>query len=108
MLLQVDSLVEGSTLIIRLKGILDYTTADSFYLNESISEDINEIEVDFSQLEFIDSTGIGAILSIIHVATSFRSKVKFTGMSNQIVNLFETIGLFEIKKSLLDGDNHDV
>lgn len=108
MLLNIESFELGTKQIIKLKGILDFSTVDSFNFHESIGESIIEVEVDFSELEFIDSTGIGAIISIIHMAARLKAKVYFIGMTNEIIDLFETIGVFEIKNSLLDGDDDHV
>lgn len=104
----VESFVEGPKQVLKLKGILDYSTVDTFNFSEITSGSITEIDVDFSNLEFIDSTGIGAIISIIHMAVKLKAKVYFIGMTDEIIDLFDTIGVFEIKKSLLDGDDDHV
>ncbi|BDH60737.1 hypothetical protein MTP04_08670 [Lysinibacillus sp. PLM2] len=104
--LSVENFVEGTKLILKLKGVLDYSTVDTFNFKEFTSDSIEEIEVDFSNLEFIDSTGIGAIISILHTAVSLSAKVNFKGMSEDTKELFETIGIFDIKKSLLGDDYH--
>lgn len=103
--LTVESLIEGPKQVIRLKGILDYSTVDTFNFNDITKDSITKIDVDFSKLEFIDSTGIGAILSILHIAASLNAKVYFIGMTGEIIDLFETIGVFDIKKSLLGDDD---
>ncbi|KGR90270.1 hypothetical protein CD30_12435 [Ureibacillus massiliensis 4400831 = CIP 108448 = CCUG 49529] len=108
MLLTVESFTEEFKQVFQLKGILDFSTVDHFDFYQNISESVREIEVDFTHLEFIDSTGIGAILSILHRAASLNAKVNFSGMSKDTIDLFETIGVFDIKKSLLDGNDHHV
>ncbi len=105
MLLKVDSFVVGTKQVFRLNGVLDYSTVDSFDFFNKTKDSVTELEVDFSDLTFIDSTGIGAILSILHSASNLNAKVSFVGMSDDTSKLFETIGVFEIKKSLLgEGD----
>ncbi len=99
--LTVDSSVEGTKQVYKLKGILDFSTVDSFNFVNDINEFIKEIDIDFSELEFIDSTGIGAILSILHAASNLNLKVNFCGMSDETKDLLETIGVFKIKQSLL-------
>lgn len=101
MLLKVDSYVIDRKQIFKLGGVLDYSTVDTFDFLKKTEEFVTELEVDFSELDFIDSTGIGAILSILHSASSLNAKVIFVGMSEDTKQLFETIGVFEIKKSLL-------
>lgn len=105
MLFKVETSVNGLKQILKLNGILDFSTVDHFNFIEIIDESIREIEVDFTELEFLDSTGIGAIISILHIAASRNANVEFSGMSAEIIHLFNTIGLFEIKNSLLDGND---
>jgi anti-anti-sigma factor len=100
-LLTVKSNLDGTVQKVGMKGILDYSTVDSFdFINET-PDYVTEIIVEFSDLEFIDSTGIGAILSILHKASSLGASVTFNGMSEETRDLFDTIGVFDIKKSLL-------
>ena len=101
MLLNVNSFVVDTKQVFKLDGVLDYSTVDTFDFFGKTKEFVTELEVDFSELEFIDSTGIGAILSILHSASSLNAKVNFVGMTDETKELFETIGVFEIKKSLL-------
>ncbi|MFC7686970.1 STAS domain-containing protein [Ureibacillus sp. GCM10028918] len=101
MLLNVDSFVVDTKQVFKLNGVLDYSTVDTFDFFNKTKESVTELEVDFSELDFIDSTGIGAILSILHSASNLNAKVNFVGMSDDTKQLFDTIGVFEIKKSLL-------
>jgi stage II sporulation protein AA (anti-sigma F factor antagonist) len=101
MVLDVEQRIENSILTIALKGVLDFSTMESLDITGRIGTIVSECVVDFSELEFIDSTGIGAILSILHEASENSSKVTFVGMSPMVEELFETIGVFKIKKTLL-------
>jgi anti-anti-sigma factor len=102
--LTVDQTVDSNTLKIDMNGVLDFSTVDSFdYINDT-PDLVTHIEVDFSGLEFIDSTGIGAILTILHKAKSFEAKVDFINMSKETEELFSTIGVFDIKKALLSEE----
>ncbi|WP_284036401.1 STAS domain-containing protein [Neobacillus sp. 114] len=101
MYLTIKHFIEDTTQHIKLRGLLDFSTVDAFNFVEKIPEHIASIDVDFSELEFIDSTGIGAIISILHKANSLGAEVDFIGMSEETKELFETIGVFDIKESLL-------
>ena len=101
MLLTVESNIDGTVQNIGMKGVLDFSTVDSFNFVNETPDFVTEFIVEFSELEFIDSTGISAILSILHKASSLGATVTFNGMSEETKDLFETIGVFEIKKSLL-------
>ncbi|WP_110929606.1 STAS domain-containing protein [Bacillus massiliglaciei] len=104
MLFKVESSLAGTVQYIGMIGVLDYSTVDSFDFVNETPDYVKEFIIDFSALEFIDSTGIGAILTILHKASSLQAIVTFQGMSEETVDLFETIGLYEIKKALLNEE----
>lgn len=104
MFLTVTPKIEGTILNIGLSGVLDYSTVDSFDIMNALPEGITCIDVDFSKLDFIDSTGIGAIISILHTGRAIGASVEFKSMSEETKELFATIGVFEIKKSLLNEE----
>ncbi|MCY9669892.1 STAS domain-containing protein [Paenibacillus alginolyticus] len=101
MVLEVEQKIENTTLTITLKGVLDFSTMGSLDITGKLTDSISECVMDFSELEFIDSTGIGTILSVLHEASDCNSKVTFVGMSPMVEELFDTIGVFKIKKTLL-------
>ncbi|GGH83190.1 anti-anti-sigma factor [Pullulanibacillus pueri] len=101
MLLTVKSERIGASLNIAVKGVLDYSTVESFDFVNETPQGVTEFNVDFAELEFIDSTGIGSILTVLHKANELQAKVNFNNMSEETKALFETIGVFDIKKSLL-------
>ncbi|TJY42850.1 STAS domain-containing protein [Cohnella pontilimi] len=96
--LHIEEQQKGHTLVLKLAGVMDYSTIDGF--EPSIPEKTGEVVVDFSALDFIDSTGIGAILLIIHSAHEQDAAVKFTGLDDNIKELFDTVGVFRILESL--------
>jgi anti-anti-sigma factor len=104
MLLTVENEVVGTVQNIKMKGVLDFSTVDFFDFVSETPDFVTEFNVDFSELDFIDSTGIGAILAILHTASNQKAKVNFNNMSEETKDLFDTIGVFEIKKSLLGED----
>ncbi|MBP1153982.1 MULTISPECIES: STAS domain-containing protein [unclassified Paenibacillus] len=89
---------KGSIFYIKIVGLMDYSTIDNF--NVEIPEKITEIVVDFSALEFIDSTGIGAILSIIYKAVDRGIVVEFVSLNETVGELFDTVGVFRIIEAL--------
>lgn len=93
--------IKGSTLYVSVIGLMDYSTADNFKLD--IPDNITNIVIDFSGLNFIDSTGIGSILSIIYTAGDRGIGVNFKGLNKDTQELFETVGVYRIKEALLKG-----
>ncbi|MFD2372146.1 STAS domain-containing protein [Brevibacillus sp. GCM10020057] len=93
--------IHGSTLCVKVIGLMDYSTVENFMVE--IPDDMTEIIIDFSGLDFIDSTGIGSILSIIHAAADRGIAVTFEGLNKETHDLFETVGVYRIKEALLKG-----
>lgn len=96
----VEKEVRGSTLIFKLNGMLDITTTN---LIDPYLEEIEQIEIliiDFSGLEFIDSTGIGSIMNSIFLSQEKGFKLKFQGIDELTHTVFETVGLYQILESV--------
>jgi anti-anti-sigma factor len=94
--LTVKKKVEGSTVIIQLNGMLDITTTN---IIDPYLEDINDIQtliIDFSELGFIDSTGIGSIMNAIYLSQEKKFKLKLQGVDELTHQVFETVGLYQI------------
>ena len=90
-----------STLSIQIMGVMDYSTIDLFQIE--IPENADKIKVDFSGLEFIDSTGIGAILILIYEARDRNKDIELAGLNHEVRELFETVGVFRIMEALRRG-----
>ncbi|NHN35421.1 STAS domain-containing protein [Paenibacillus agricola] len=99
--LEIQKEVKDSVLFIKIIGLMDYSTVDSFKVE--FPNNLNKIVVDFSGLDFIDSTGIGSILSIIHTASDRGVDVKFEGLNENTRELFDTVGVYRVMEALLRG-----
>lgn len=100
-MLKVKKMTGGNVCNLQVSGVLDYATMDPFVSEiRSVEPDVKQVVIDFSGLEFIDSTGIGAIINLVHEAKAKNFTVKLEGISQETGELFETIGVFEIIKTL--------
>ncbi|MFD2679173.1 STAS domain-containing protein [Bacillus seohaeanensis] len=92
--------VKGSTITFILEGILDITTANVMdpYLAEIDS--IEVLVIDLSQLEFLDSTGIGSLMNAIYLSQEKDFKIKLQGIDELTDQIFETVGLYQILKAM--------
>ncbi|SIR36156.1 anti-anti-sigma factor [Domibacillus enclensis] len=96
MLLTVEKEVQHRTTILKVNGLIDITTTN---LLDVYLEEINGMDtviLDFSGLEFIDSTGIGAIMNAIYASEEKNFTLKLQGIDELTDELFETVGLYEI------------
>jgi anti-anti-sigma factor len=96
--LEIKREINNSTLLLKITGLMDYSTIEGFEPN--IPEKITNIIVDFSELDFIDSSGIGAVLSILYESKEHGASVKFMGLNETVTQLFDTVGVFQIMKAL--------
>lgn len=98
MSLNVEIYQENGKGTIKINGVLDIVTMDYFlsqleHLNEN---ELTSLSVDFSQLEFIDSTGIGAIMELIYLSQEKKFSVRLEGMDDATREIFDIIGVFTI------------
>jgi anti-anti-sigma factor len=94
--LTVHKEVQEQTTTFILKGMLDISTSKVIepYLNDI--GDIKVLILDFSELEFIDSTGIGSIIDAIYLSQEKNFTLKLKGIDEAIHEVFETVGLYQI------------
>lgn len=94
-----------SVCTLRVSGVLDYSTMGTFIEEvHSIKEGTKKVIIDFEGLDFIDSTGIGAIINLVHEANEKKFKVELVGINEENEVVFDMIGVFEIIESLqLEG-----
>ncbi len=105
-MIKLSKTVEGSICTIAVNGVLDYATMDPFIEEiRAIEVGTTKVIIDFTELEFIDSTGIGAIINLVHEANAKEFAVELVGINTEIEELFETIGVYQIMQSLQKGAN---
>jgi anti-anti-sigma factor len=100
MSLIIDMLKEGSRLVLYVRGILDISTINTF---EQTLDEINNIEqlvIDLADLEFIDSTGVGAIINAIHLSKERQFKLKLERVNEVIHEIFDTLGVYYILEAM--------
>jgi anti-anti-sigma factor len=104
MSLTVEKEVQSSTTILKLGGILDISTTNHIdpYLEEI--DEIKTLIIDFGDLEFIDSTGIGSIMNAIHLAQEKNFKLEFQGVNELTHEVFEMVGLYQILEAVQGED----
>jgi anti-anti-sigma factor len=107
MSLKVEKEVDGKTTILKIYGVLDISTTQVI---DSFLEELDEVETlvfDFTNLEFIDSTGIGSIMNAIYLSQEKHFKLKLQGINDLTNELFETVGLYQILETV-QGSELDV
>jgi anti-sigma B factor antagonist len=92
---------DDRTQVISVRGELHATTASDFRerLEAAISKGKTCVVLDLSELEFLDSTGLGAILNGMRSVTRAGGRMTFACANPTILRLFEITKLdstFEI------------
>ncbi|MBA2870384.1 anti-anti-sigma factor [Anoxybacillus calidus] len=106
MALSIQKESSNGTTVLKIHGILDISTA--FILEQFIQEleNVRELIIDFSNLEFIDSTGVGVIIEFIYLSQEKNFTIRFQGIDEQTYEIFETIGLFKVLEAFQDGHSN--
>lgn len=91
---------DGETLTARLAPEIDHHTA------RGMREDIDEmlfktspalLILDFSDVKFMDSSGIGLIIGRSEIARELRCEVQITGLSDMLRRIVRLSGIEKIK-----------
>ncbi|MDB9315861.1 STAS domain-containing protein [Spirulina sp. CS-785/01] len=77
--------------IIEPSGILDGTKASEFRqeINESVEKGAEAILIDFKDVTFMDSSGLGALVLSLKTVRAANSKLYLCSINDQIKMLFE-------------------
>jgi len=98
----------GDTLVFKLRGSLDLATAPTVRaaLSEATEKGSHNLIVDLTQLEFLDSTGLGVLIGAQRRAAehggSFRLIVN-NGPISRLLNITGLIAVFAAYRSLEDA-----
>lgn len=88
------------TLIAYLKCDIDHHTAKR--MREKIDSELflkkpELLVIDFSAVEFMDSSGLGLILGRVERASSLRASVRVVGLSPTLMKLVRLAGIERVK-----------
>lgn len=84
-----------------LQGKIDMANAmECEELMVSNLADAKKLVVDMAQLEFIDSTGVGSLVSVIRSANNKGIQFDIVNVPDGINEIFEVIGVYEVLNSL--------
>ena len=94
----------GEVSVINLKGFLDAHTAPTLENNftQLINSNKYKIVVNFEELAYISSAGLGVFMAYIESIRDNRGDIKLTNMSDKVFNIFDLLGfplLYEIYKN---------
>ena len=96
--IDVSSASDGHIQLFALGGSLDIASSPTLRaaLMESADRDKHEIIVDLTQLEFLDSTGLGALIGAHKRAAEHGGSVRLVAQEGQILRLLRITGLLDV------------
>lgn len=91
--------------VLDLEGELDAHTASQLEdeLKELIAKNKYNIIVNFDDLDYIASAGLGVFMAYIEDVRSLGGDIKLTNMSNRVYNVFDLLG-FPTLYDILDDE----
>lgn len=98
----------GNTLVVSIAGELDHHSSESIRIK--IDNKIDELGainliMDFSNVNFMDSSGIGVVIGRYRKVSEFGGKLVVTHLKSQLRKVFELGGLFNIIKESKSVDD---
>ncbi len=97
--------ISGVTKLVSLEGRIDMSNAEEFEkLLLSDMDRIQNIELDLSNLTFIDSTGVGHLVSVIKKCKQNNILFKLSNVTEGIEQILEIIGVYDILKLLYSSE----
>jgi anti-sigma B factor antagonist len=95
---------KGDVSVINLSGYLDAHTAPTLENNftDLIDQNKFKIVVNFNELAYISSAGLGVFMAYIENIRNNNGDIKLTNMNEKVFNIFDLLGfplLYEIFKT---------
>jgi stage II sporulation protein AA (anti-sigma F factor antagonist) len=90
---------QGNAVVAKVSGELDLLTAPSFraQVDEALSADgPRNLILELSELSFVDSSGLGAILGRYKLVTQLGGRMVLVCPQEQVHRIFSLSGLFKI------------
>ena len=95
--MEIKKTVDGTKLNFALSGRLDTTTAPVFEkeLKEALNG-IDDLALDFSELDYISSAGLRVLLSAQKIMNATKGTMKVVGANDIVKEIFEVTGFSDI------------
>jgi anti-sigma B factor antagonist len=86
---------DGGSTTLRIRGELDALSAPELrpLLDQLVDDQRREVRVDLSELRMVDSSGVGALVSLYKRARAYGGQVTFVGVTAQPLVIFKLLRL---------------
>ena len=102
---------EQDVTVLFLKGYLDAHTYPHFEteLQKLMDEKRYKIVVDFGELNYISSAGLGVFMGFIEIVRENSGDIKLCSMSTKVFKVFDLLGfptIYQILKDIGEAQSH--
>lgn len=96
----IESTVKDNKLILILSGELDVYSTKKFKEEalEAYNNNKLNIKIDCNKLEYLDSTGLGALIFLLKTVKEDENSIEIINLNKQIMKLFKITKLDDIFK----------
>lgn len=89
--------IEDANATIRLSGKISYNESQSFLdFGALVKNGLRQLEVNLSDVSFIDSVGVGMLIILAEHAKIHGCKMRISGVSGQVERVFKAAELLSI------------
>jgi anti-anti-sigma factor len=95
MALEISSEITDTKTIIRIEGEVDVSNASELRdaLDTALADGVKEVEADFAEVAYIDSTGIGVLVGAAHRAQESGSVLVVANPQKNVERVFTLLGV---------------
>ncbi|MGL4797268.1 MAG: STAS domain-containing protein [Paraclostridium sp.] len=100
MSVNIESRLDNNFWNVNINGELDVAEADRVkeHLNNLVEENPVDIKIDFTNLEYIDSTGLGALIGVLKRLKINEKDIYILNARRNVKKIFDITGLDKIFK----------
>ncbi len=95
MALEISSEITDAKVIIHIEGEVDVSNASELRdaLDTALADGVKEVEADFAEVAYIDSTGIGVLVGAAHRAQESGSVLVVANPQKNVERVFTLLGV---------------
>ena len=95
MALSITTSEENGGVFVEVEGEIDVSNAAELRsaLDEALKSAIYDIEIDFSKVSYIDSTGIGVLVGFSHRANAARIAFRISNTQPSVLRVLRLLGV---------------
>ena len=96
-MLNIETSTESNIGCIKLFGELDISTIDLFRTSvENVQNNVNQVMLDFNDLKFVDSTGVGGLVQAVKKLREQNLQILVKNISLEVFEVLDLLGIPEL------------